>query len=154
MATSSARDFGILLGLAYQGFVDQLHVDLAGRGFTDLGPAYGYVVRALAAEPQLHQRDLARRLGITEPGAKKIVDAMVRRRYVTRVADPDDGRAYQLRLGVRGLALLAAARRFHARFERRLAAADAGAVAATRRVLEAIVAASADDTAHGRLRAT
>ena len=42
-------DFGILLGLAYQAFVDQLRTDLERRGFPDLTPTVGYVVRAIAA---------------------------------------------------------------------------------------------------------
>jgi MarR family transcriptional regulator for hemolysin len=148
------RDFGILLGLAYQGFVDQLHAELARQGFVELGPAYGYVIRAIDAEPGIRQRDLARRLAITEQGTGKIIDAMVRDRLVRRRPDPGDRRAHRLELGTRGLALLTAARRFHARFERDLARDLGRSVATTRRILEAIVARSGDDTADGRLRAT
>jgi DNA-binding MarR family transcriptional regulator len=150
----ATHDFGILLGLAYQGFVDQLHAELARAGFTDLGPAYGYVIRAIAAEPSIRQRELAARLGITEQGTGKIVDAMVRDRLVARRPDPDDGRAHRLALAPRGRRLLAAARQFHADFERKLRRALGADIDATRRVLDAIVAASADDTAQGRLRAT
>jgi DNA-binding MarR family transcriptional regulator len=149
------HDLGILLGLAYQGFVDQLHAHLAERGFTALGPAYGYVVRAIAGTPGIQQRELAARLAITPQGAGKIVDEMVRRRFLRRVADPADGRAYQLQLGPRGEQLLAVAHAFHASFERRLAATHgAAAVATLRALLDDVVATSADDTAQGRLRAT
>src|SRR5689334_17968165 len=112
-------DFGILLGLAYQGFVDRLRADLARRGFDDLGGAYGYVFRTLAVE-QPSQRELARRLGITDQGMAKIVAEMEERRYVERLPDPDDSRVKRLRLGPRGRAALAAARRFHDAFERDL----------------------------------
>ena len=41
MVLSTDTDIGILLGLAYAGFVDELRADLAARGFADLGPSYG-----------------------------------------------------------------------------------------------------------------
>jgi DNA-binding MarR family transcriptional regulator len=148
------RDFGILLGLAYQGFVEELHAELARQGFVERGPAYGYVIRALDAEPGIRQRDLARRLAITQQGIGKIIDAMVRDRLVRRRPDASDRRAHRLELAPRGLTLLAAARRFHARFERDLARELGRSVATTRRVLEVIIARSSDDTADGRLRAT
>jgi len=149
-------DFGILLGLAYQSFVDLLRADLARRGFDDLGGAYGYVFRALAdGEPS--QRELAANLGITDQGMAKIVAEMVERRYVERRPDPHDSRVKRLRLGVRGRAALAAARRFHATFERQLQK-DAGrsAVLELRELLERIAKrAGADhDAARARLRPT
>ena len=147
----TTHDFGILLGLAYQGFVEHLHADLAKHGFTNVGPTVGYVVRTIADGP-LNQRQLAQQLGITDQGAQKIVDDLVRRRFVTRIADPDDRRARRLALGTRGTALLAAARRFHARFERELAAELGAPVVATRRVLEHIVAAAPGAARRGRLR--
>jgi MarR family transcriptional regulator for hemolysin len=148
------HDFGILLGLAYQGFVEQLRAHLAARGFARLGPAYGYVLRALAAEPGLRQRALARRLAISDQGTNKIIEAMVRDRLIERRPDPADGRANQLHLAARGQALLRCARAFHSRFERRLAGRHGASAAATRRVLEAIIAGADGETARGRLRAT
>ena len=41
----ATHDFGILLGFAYQGFVEALHAHLAEHGFTDIGNSHGYVVR-------------------------------------------------------------------------------------------------------------
>lgn len=149
----TTHDFGILLGLAYQGFVDALHEDLAKHGFTELGRAYGYVVRAIDASPRMSQRALARHLAITEQGAGQIVEDMVRRDFLVRRKDPDDARARVLELGPRGRELLRLARRFHARFERRLARQLGTSVAITRRVLEHIVVTSSTDTTHGRLRA-
>lgn len=116
---TSPLDLGILLGLAYQAFTDALRADLDARGFTDLGSAYGYVFRALADET-LRLSDLAKRLGMSNQGAAKIIDEMHARGYVTRGPDPDDGRAKTLLLTPRGRAALAAARRFHAKYERRL----------------------------------
>src|ERR1041384_4254300 len=110
-------DFGILLGLAYQGFTDALRAALAEKGYDDLGGAYGFRGRA---EDEPSQRELARRLGITDQGMAKIISEMVERGYVQRHPDPEDSRVNRLRLGQRGRAALAAARQFHAAFERRL----------------------------------
>ncbi|HUQ05691.1 MAG TPA: MarR family transcriptional regulator [Kofleriaceae bacterium] len=150
----SRPDFGILLGLAYQSFVDQLHADLARHGFADLGPSVGYVVRAIAAEPEPpSQRRLSVYLGITDQGAKKIVDDLVERGFVVRKPSKEDARVNELHLAKRGKALLEAARRFHARYEAALAE-KVGADASTARRVLALIAAGADDGAAGRLRAT
>src|SRR5215813_2379937 len=98
---STPADWGILLGLAYQTFTDELRAALRARGFTDLGPTYGYVFRALDRET-LHLHDLALRLGITDQGTVKIVNEMERRKYVERKPDPEDGRAKLLALAPRG----------------------------------------------------
>jgi DNA-binding MarR family transcriptional regulator len=146
-------DFGILLGLAYQSFVDLLRAFLAKEGFDDLGGAYGYVFRALA-DDRPSQRELARRLGITDQGMAKIVAEMIERRYVERRADANDNRVKRLILGARGKAALNAARRFHAAFERDLAR-DLGAttVRKLRQQLQIIARRGADnDVAHARLR--
>jgi DNA-binding MarR family transcriptional regulator len=113
-------DFGILLGLAYSAFVDELRAHLAEKGFDGLNRSFGYVARALA-EDSLSLSELAGRLGITSQGALKIVDDMEQNRYLERSPDPSDGRAKRLRLTKRGRAALAAARAFHARFEADLA---------------------------------
>jgi len=146
-------DFGILLGLAYQGFTDALRAALAEKGYDDLGGAYGYVFRALA-EDEPSQRELARRLGITDQGMAKIVSEMVERGYVQRHPDPEDSRVNRLRLGQRGRAALAAARQFHAAFERRLQKeVGADAVRKLRHLLMTIGAHGVEpESAHARLR--
>lgn len=149
--TNEPMDFGILLGLAYQTFVGQLHEALRADGFTDIAPTYGYVLRAIADEP-INQRQLSKLLAITDQGTAKIVSAMERARLVKRVDDPEDARARMLALGSRGRELLAAARRFHARFEQQLAKQLGGSIATTRRVLEAIVEEAQPGPAPRRLR--
>jgi DNA-binding MarR family transcriptional regulator len=151
----AALDLGILLGLAYQGFTDELWAQLASKGFDDLGNAYGYVFRALA-DDELSQRELAVRLGITDQGMAKILGEMVERGYVERRADPVDARVKRLRLGKRGRGALATARQFHADFERSLVKeAGAGGVAALRRTLEMIAQRGhPGDLAMARLRPT
>jgi DNA-binding MarR family transcriptional regulator len=150
---SSGADFGILLGLAFQTFSDQLSAELLTLGYDDIGSSYGYVFRALDGGA-LHLTELASRLGITDQGVVKIINEMEKRRYVERKLDPDDGRAKLLTLAPRGRALLAKVRRFHAAYERHLSQTlGSTEVATARRVLEALVAASGTDAAHARLRA-
>ena len=131
---STDTDIGILLGLAYGAFVDEMHADLAARGFDDLGRSYGYVFRVLA-DGDRSLSELAGLLGMTLPGAGKIVDEMEARGYVERHADRRDRRVKRLRLSARGRAALRAARAFHRRFEHRLPDAPA-----LRAALEAIAA--------------
>jgi len=144
------RDFGILLGLAYQSFVDQLRAHLARRGFADLGPAYGYVLRAVASE-SMNQRDLAQRLGITAQGAGKVIREMLKSGYLRRDADVQDARAVRLSLGPRGRELLSAARRFHKRYEDQLTK-DLGTSAAALRTALSHIANRAGGDADRRLR--
>jgi DNA-binding MarR family transcriptional regulator len=113
-------DLGILLALAYQQFVTELHEDLGERGFDDLARSDGYVLRALDAEP-LTTSALAERLGVSKQGAGQLVEDMARRGYVTSRPDPSDGRARLLELTGRGQRALEAARDFHRHYEQRLA---------------------------------
>ena len=117
---SAEPDIGILLALAYQEFVNLLHVDLGARGYDDLARSDGYVFRALDTEA-LTTSALADRLGISKQGAGQLVDDMTRRGYLRSRPDPSDRRARLLELSDRGQAALAAARDFHRRYEQRLA---------------------------------
>jgi DNA-binding MarR family transcriptional regulator len=115
-----AVDLGVLMALAYGQFVQELRSYLTDEGFDDLGRSDGYVFRALDTAA-LTTSELADRLRISKQGAGQIVADMQRRGYVgPGEPDPDDGRARRLRLAARGEEALAAARRFHQRYERRL----------------------------------
>jgi DNA-binding MarR family transcriptional regulator len=116
----SEPDLGVLLALAYQQFVGELHVDLGERGFDDVARSDGYVFRALDAAP-LTTSALADRLEISKQGAGQLVEDMTRRGYLRSRPDPSDGRARLLELSDRGRLALAAARDFHRRYEQRLA---------------------------------
>lgn len=114
------EDFGILLGLAFSAFATELRTALAEAGFEQLPKSFGYVARNIAREP-LTLAELAARLGMTSPGALKIVQEMETAGYLERATDPSDARAKRHRLTEQGRAALAAARAFHRRFERDLA---------------------------------
>jgi DNA-binding MarR family transcriptional regulator len=115
-----------------------MRTDLARQGFDDLGRSYGYVFRVLG-DGDRSLSELAGLLGMTLPGAGKIVDEMEARGYVERHPDRLDRRVKRLALSRRGRAALKAARAFHRDYERRLAKAPA-----IRAALESIVGEPAD----------
>jgi DNA-binding MarR family transcriptional regulator len=131
-------DFGILLAIAYQEFVRALRAAMAAAGFDDLGRSDGYVLRALDGNP-LTVSALSELLDITKQGAAQVVDDMEQRGYLERRPSPTDRRSRPLYLTERGQRALAAARRFHRRYERELIRRHgADPVAALRSVLTAI----------------
>jgi DNA-binding MarR family transcriptional regulator len=130
------HDLGILLALAYQRFVEELHAELATTGVTEVGRSDGYVFRALDEGP-LTVSVLAGRLGVSKQGAAQIVADMEGRGLVRRRPDPTDGRARLLELTDRGRGVLETARGFHRAFEQRLVAElGAGPVAGLVATLE------------------
>ncbi len=149
MSSTEPLDFGVLLNVAFAAFKEALDADLASAGFDDIGSSFGYVFRLLADSP-CSLSELAAQLGMSSPGALKVVDDMVAKGYVSRRADADDRRVKRLELTERGRAALGRARAFHARYERALAQRlGPREVAATRKLLEAMAAAHGDPS--GRL---
>jgi DNA-binding MarR family transcriptional regulator len=140
MSSAEPLDFGVLLNVAFVAFKDALDADLAAAGFDDIGTSFGYVFRLLAEAP-CNLSELAVQLGMSSPGALKVVDDMVAKGYVSRSADAGDRRVKRLELTDRGRAALGRARAFHAKYERGLTQRlGARQVAATRKVLEAMAA--------------
>jgi DNA-binding MarR family transcriptional regulator len=145
-------DLGILLSLAYQGFVDELRAALAAQGYGDLGRSDGYVFRLVDAEP-MSVSGIATALAISKQGAGQIVDDMEARGYLERRPDPADRRAQLIRLSRRGRQALAAARGFHRRYERKLIGRHGAApVAALRALLGEMAAAGAGAAGTRRVR--
>ncbi|MEU4195601.1 helix-turn-helix domain-containing protein [Kribbella sp. NPDC026611] len=150
MTRSGKLDFGVLLLLAEQEFVGELRAYTAAQGFDDQGRSDGFVLRTLGAAPTTIT-GLAERLDITKQGASQIADDMERRGYVERRPDPSDARARLLHLSARGEAALAAARRFHQTYERRLRRKLGDeAVEAMRGVLTAMAGEAQVSTPHFR----
>jgi len=136
---AESEDLGILLLLAYQGFVRALHDDLAAHGFEHLRASDGYVFRALAEEPR-RIVELAHGLAVSKQAASQIVADMEARNLVRRRPDPQDGRAALVELSPRGRRALESARRFHTGFEAELVTRLGVRRAATlRAALESIV---------------
>lgn len=144
MSRSDPQDFGVLLNLAFAAFKDALNAELAAAGFDDIGSSFGYVFRLLSDAP-CSLSELAVQLGMTSPGALKVVDDMVAKGYVSRHADEGDRRVKRLELTDRGQAALDRARLFHKSYEESLAQqVGPRQLAATRKLLEAMTASASE----------
>lgn len=149
MSSPEPLDFGVLLNVAFVAFKEALDADLAAAGFDDIGTSFGYVFRLLAEAP-CNLSELAVQLGMSSPGALKVVDDMVAKGYVSRSADAEDRRVKRLELTDRGRTALGRARSFHAKYEQALVQRlGTRQVAAARTLLEAMAASHAER--NGRL---
>ena len=102
--------------MSYQLLIDDLHERLAACGWTDVRPAFGFVLLSLRDRPA-SMRDLTATLGTTKQAVSKLIDAMVAVGYVDRSIDPGDSRAKQVQLTPRGRELLAAVEQIYAELE-------------------------------------
>src|SRR4051794_29785446 len=133
-------DLAILLVAANRCLDDRLVAAVRETGARDMRPAFGFVIRAVAAEEPTVGR-LAELLGVSRQAASKVSDEMVRRGYLLRRApDPADRRRTRLRLSAKGRRVRerAAAESDAIEAELRDAAGDR-AVAGLRRALLAFV---------------
>src|SRR5919206_152621 len=94
-------DLAILLVAANRCLDDRLVAAVRETGARDMRPAFGFVIRAVAAEEPTVGR-LAELLGVSRQAASKVSDEMVRRGYLLRAADPADRRRTRLRLSAKG----------------------------------------------------
>jgi DNA-binding MarR family transcriptional regulator len=145
-AAPDGPDFGILLALAFRVYVDELHRELAARGFDDMLPSFGVVFRALDEQP-LTLTQLASQLQVSKQAVAKIVAQMRSRDLVAQQDDDDDRRAKNLVLTRRGQAAVDAAKAIGARAEARLCKeVGADAVAGMRTALEHLVVTGGGET--------
>jgi DNA-binding MarR family transcriptional regulator len=92
--------------MAYRTLIDDLHEGLRVRGWTDVRPAFGFVLLAARERPTTATA-LAVLMGTTKQAASKLVDAMATAGYVVRATDAADARQRVVELTLRGKALLA-----------------------------------------------
>jgi DNA-binding MarR family transcriptional regulator len=136
-----------LFALGYRLLIDGLHEELPRRGWSDVRPAFGFVLLALRDSPA-SLRELPAALGTSKQAVSKLVDAMVEAGYVERGADPQDARAKRVQLSDRGRRLLVTVEEVYADLEREWAAVlGAERLAGLRADLTAVLSA----TAGGRL---
>ncbi|UIJ34563.1 MarR family winged helix-turn-helix transcriptional regulator [Allobranchiibius sp. GilTou73] len=88
--------------------VDGIQEGLAARGFDDVRPAHGFAFATLSRTPT-NQAGIAAALNISKQAAAQLVEHLVGAGYVSRHADPADGRSQLLRLTARGRACTRAA---------------------------------------------
>jgi DNA-binding MarR family transcriptional regulator len=94
-----------LFAIGYRLLIDGLHDRLRARGWTDVRPAFGFVLLAARDQPT-SVSELAEVMGTTKQAASKLVEAMVTAGYVQRGTDARDGRQRPVHLTSRGQELL------------------------------------------------
>jgi DNA-binding MarR family transcriptional regulator len=105
-----------LFAIAYRSLIDGLHDALAERGWSDVRPAFGFVLLAARDEPTTVTA-LAELMGMTKQAASKLVDAMEEARYVRRVMGDGDGRQRPVEITARGRQLLDAVEQIYGELE-------------------------------------
>jgi DNA-binding MarR family transcriptional regulator len=106
-----------LFAIAYRQLIDGLHERLRTRGWTDVRPAFGFVLLAARDQPTT-STELAALMGTTKQAASKLVDTMVATGYVRRAVGVDDARQRPIQLSARGKRLLSAVEEIYAELER------------------------------------
>jgi DNA-binding MarR family transcriptional regulator len=95
---------------------------LATTPYKDIQPAHAAVIQPLWRRPQgARLTSLAQTARITKQSMGALVDSLEHAGYVERVDDPDDGRAWRVRLTARGRSFAREARAFARVHEDRLA---------------------------------
>lgn len=137
---TQGSDFGVALAVAHVTFQEALFRHMVAEGFEEFTARQGAVLRLLEDAP-MSLRELAASLQMTSPGALKLVATMTAAGLVERVAEPTDRRLRLVRVTDRGHEAVVVAGRFHAAFERELAARlGADVVGSARTVLEDVAA--------------
>lgn len=98
---TESLNLGLLLFLPYRAMETRVFQELAAAGFDDLTPAQARVFQRIADDGS-RLTELAEQAAITKQSAGFLVDQLERAGYVTRVADPTDGRARLIRIADRG----------------------------------------------------
>ena len=105
-----------LFAIAYRQLIGGLHDRLQAQGWTDVRPAFGFVLLAARDQPT-SVTELAALMGMTKQAASKLVDAMATGGYIARGADAQDGRQRPISLTGRGEDLLSTVEQIYAELE-------------------------------------
>lgn len=103
--------------MAYRTLIEDLHEALRERGWTDVRPAFGFVLLAAREQP-VTITDIAAAMGTTKQAASKLVDNMATAGYVERTDHHADARAWVVKLTARGRRLLATVEDIYVELER------------------------------------
>lgn len=87
----SGADLALLLLGGYRKIIDATVQELAARGFDDVRPVHEFAMRAIGSGAD-NASELGRRMSISKQAAAKMIATLLERGYVTRDADPVDGR--------------------------------------------------------------
>ena len=136
--TNYEGDVGFLLAKALRRFNERLLERFAGEGFSQIRPSYGSVLVPLFAEDDLRLSDVAERSGLSKQAITGLVKLCEQDGLVVRERDPDDGRAYRLRLSGRGREFRAIAEKVLADLDAELVRSVGKDYAALKRALEGV----------------
>jgi DNA-binding MarR family transcriptional regulator len=95
-------DIGFLLAKASQRFNELLMERFAARGFADVRPSFGSILVPLFEQDGLRLGELAARGRLSKQAVTGLVKLCEDADLVARERDPDDGRAFRIRLSLRG----------------------------------------------------
>jgi DNA-binding MarR family transcriptional regulator len=92
------NNLGFLLAKASQRWNELLYERFTAEGFPEIRPAYGSILVPLFEEDGLRIGELARRARLAKQTMTTMVRLLERDGLVRREPDPDDGRAFLVRL--------------------------------------------------------
>ena len=101
-APVATDDIGFLLAKASHRFNELLMERFAARGFGDVRPSFGSLLVPLFEQDGLRLGELAVRGRLSKQAVTGLVKLCEDAGLVVREPDPDDGRAFRIRLSVRG----------------------------------------------------
>ena len=105
MSERSGYELPLLLLGAFRSIIDELHAELARRGYPEMRPAHGFALQAIGING-VTVGELGRRLGVTKQAAAKTARSLEELGYVQRAPHAFDGRAQVLTRTRRGLEVL------------------------------------------------
>ena len=115
-------DVGFLLAKASQRFNELLMERFAARGYGDVRPSFGSILVPLFDQDGLRLGELAARARLSKQAVTGLVKLCEDADLVVRERDPDDGRAFRIRLSARGGELRAVAEQERQRLDAELVA--------------------------------
>jgi DNA-binding MarR family transcriptional regulator len=101
-AAAGVENVGFLLAKASQRLNELLAEQFAAQGYGDVRPSYGSVLVPLFEQDGLRLGELAARARLSKQSITGLVRLCEQAGLVVRERDPDDGRAFRVRLTARG----------------------------------------------------
>lgn len=101
MESMPSIELPLLFTLGSRAVIDELHRQLAARGYDDLRPAHGFAFQRIA-QGGATGNELAAFLGMTKQAASQMIEYLEQRGYVARQPNPDDRRGKIIALTERG----------------------------------------------------
>jgi DNA-binding MarR family transcriptional regulator len=140
LAHTNTGNLGFLLAKASQHWNELLFERFRARGFGEVRPAYGSILLPLYEEDGLRMGQIARRARLSKQTMTTLVRMMERDGLVVRERDPDDGRAFRIRLTGRARAFEPVAEEVLEELDALAAARlDAGRLASLRDALKGVM---------------